>query len=93
MSVERELAARGEAVGDGLDDLADQRDVVGLERERVEHRVHATLERVLDRRERPLARPSWTDSTTSRSDASGTPSSSGAAALSASSLTVPGGPR
>src|SRR3954468_20776485 len=38
-------------------------------------------------------RPSWTASTTSRSEDSGTPSTSGAAAVSASSLTVPGGPR
>ena len=52
---QRQLAARGQAVGDRLDDLADQRDVGRLERERVEHRVHAALERVLDRRQRPLA--------------------------------------
>ena len=54
---QRQLAARREAVGDRLDDLADQRDVGRLERERVEHGVHAALERVLDRRQRPLDPP------------------------------------
>ena len=52
-----ELTAGREAVGDRLDDLADQRDVRRLERERVQHRVHAALERVLDRDERPLDAP------------------------------------
>ena len=44
----------GEAVGHRLDDLADERHVGRLQREAVEHRVHAALERVLDRHQRPL---------------------------------------
>ena len=57
ISSSAQLAAGGQAVGDRLDDLADQRDVRRLERERVEHGVDAALERVLDRRERPLDPP------------------------------------
>ena len=52
--LERQLAARGQAVGHRLEDLADQHHVRRLQREAVEHRVHAALERVLDRGQRAL---------------------------------------
>ena len=94
ISVERQLAAGGQAVGDGLDNLTDQRDVRRLERERVEHRVDPTLERVLDRRQRPLEATllNGEHDVAQRRERHGL-ERPGAAAVSASSLTVPGGPR
>ena len=94
ISSSAQLAAGGQAVGDRLDDLADQRHVGRLQRQRVEHRVHAALERVLDRRQRPLDPPllDGQHDVAQRRQRHGL-ARPGAAAVSASSLTVPGGPR
>ena len=49
--------ARDQAVADRMDDLAEDRDVLGLHRERVERRVDRALKRVLDRNQRALDGP------------------------------------
>ena len=55
--VEPERAPGEQAEMDRVPQLADDHDVVGLERERVERRVDRALERVLDRHQRTIDRP------------------------------------
>ena len=49
-----ERRARDQAVPDRVDDLSEDRDVLGLHRERIEGGVDGALERVLDRHQGPL---------------------------------------
>ena len=96
--VQRDLLAGDQAVAHGVDDLADDPDLVGLEHERVERRVDRSLERVLDRDDRALRacrprRPSRSRRSSAAERARAPRAGPVERGSRASSLNVPSGPR
>ena len=91
--------AGDQAVADRVHHLADDPDLVGLEHERVERRVDRSLDGVLDRHQRALARLRPRPPSRSRRSSAAAPARARRAATRsseasrASSLKVPSGPR